>query len=475
MASLYSEWKRKFSVSTYKNLKIRLGEMSFFKDFVHDTRGDLYPILEKSEDCLEGVEGNRYVLEGGRVSRLFCQFFPFGTYEVAFSSEEGSVGFRFRLPEAEAAVFARGDQLCFRSGEKEERFVLPEGMERGSLIVSCRPRAFDVYVRHNGKPEWIRTVYEDAFADSNRESTFENAYVVLFAEGHAVVREVQAYIDSGISLADIRPIRYENGDVILENGTVFFTASIRLAEGAMQGIFSWRPGTAEIGMTGALYFDRGDGKWRNYLASVILYHREWKKWLVWTSSFEDAHILAHGAMEGDPRFGVNVADVTLMAGAKEGDTFFDFVGFRGDEDPDLLYDGERWLFAVCRLDPETGAYRYAFFESDDPFGGFRYVGRGLPGAETGGAFVRTEKGLHFVCGNAFDRRSEYRIYDRDGMRTAMFNHPDGGFRGWGAPFSVKMGSRTRRFWLTFDRHNGSEYEWSYGNLYCFELERERKD
>jgi hypothetical protein len=121
------------------------------------------------------------------------------------------------------------------------------------------------------------------------------------------------------------------------------------------------------------------------------------------------------------------------------------------------------------LDSETRAYRYAFFESDDPFGGFRYVGRGLPGAETGGAFIRTEEGLHFVCGNAFDRRSEYRIYDRDGMRTATFNHPDGGFRGWGAPFSVKMGSRTRRFWLTFDRHNGSDYEWSYGNLYCFEL------
>jgi hypothetical protein len=32
-----------------------------------------------------------------------------------------------------------------------------------------------------------------------------------------------------------------------------------------------------------------------------------------------------------------------------------------------------------------------------------------------------------------------------------------------------MGSRIRRFWLTFDRHNGSDYEWSYGNLYCFEL------
>ena len=40
MNPLYSEFKRKFSLSMYKNLKIKLGEMSFFKDYVHDTRGN---------------------------------------------------------------------------------------------------------------------------------------------------------------------------------------------------------------------------------------------------------------------------------------------------------------------------------------------------------------------------------------------------------------------------------------------------
>ena len=471
MASLCSRRKRKFSVSMFKNLKIRLGEMSFSKDFVGTDRGDLYPILEKSEDCLERVAGNRYAVEGGRVARLFCQFFPFATYEAAFSLKEGHVGFRFRLPDAEAAVLLEGDCISFRSGDLEERIALPEGMERGSLLVSCRPRAFDLYVRKNGKPEWLRTVYVDAFADSNRESAFEDAYVFLDVEGRAEVSCVTACVDNGISLADIRPIRYENGDVILENGAMFFTASIRLQEGAMQGIFSWRPGTAELSMTGALYFDCGDGKWRNYLASVILYHREWKKWLLWTSSFEHEHVLAHGTSEGDPRFGVNVVDVTLMTRAKEGDTYFDFVGFRGDEDPDLLYDGEKWLFALCRLDPSVGGYRYAFFESEDPFEGFRYLGCGKAGSETGGSFFRMDGETFFLCGNGYDRASEYRIYGKDGMTTASFNYPDGGFRGWGAPFSVKMGSRTRHFWLTFDRHNGSTYEWSYGNLYCFELGR----
>ena len=71
--------------------------------------------------------------------------------------------------------------------------------------------------------------------------------------------------------------------------------------------------------------------------------------------------------DGDPRFGINVADVTIMEKASEGAKQSDFVGFERDEDP------------------------------------------------------------------------------------------DGGFRGWGCIMPLKLGARTRYFWLTFDRHNGSDY------------------
>lgn len=64
----------------YKNLQIRLGELSFFKDFVNDRRGDLYPVIQKSDDCVESVGGNLYTVSQGSVKRLFCQFFPFATY-----------------------------------------------------------------------------------------------------------------------------------------------------------------------------------------------------------------------------------------------------------------------------------------------------------------------------------------------------------------------------------------------------------
>ena len=469
MNLLYSEFKRKFSLSMYKNLKIKMGEMSFFKDFVNDGRGDLYPILAKSDDCIERVEGNRYSVSAGRVKRLFCQFFPFATYEVSFCG--GEVGLCFGISPAEATISTAEGQIRFVCGEHAEVISAPSfSAGPGCMIVSCRPGAFDVYFKNNGKPEFLHTFYEKAFAESNDETVFSDGYVALLASGGAVISEVCSYIDNGVSIADIRPIKYENGEPISEQGRIWFTASIRIQEGSIQGVFSWVAGTMEFQLTGAVFYDVGDGKWRNYLAPIILYHREKKLWYVWVSSFEHEHVLAHGSFVGDPRFGVNVIDVQLMEKASENSDITAFIGFKGDEDPDLIYDEEkdRWLMAICRIMPNVKSYVYIFFESDDPFTNYRYIGRGKDGAETGGSFVRVDGEICFVCGNDFEKRSEYRIYSKDGMETAKFNYPDGGFRGWGTVIPVRLGSRKRYFWLTFDRHNGSSYNWSYGNLYCFE-------
>jgi len=185
---------------------------------------------------------------------------------------------------------------------------------------------------------------------------------------------------------------------------------------------------------------------------------------------ECGHILACGASDGEVRFGVNVVDVKIMNKAESGSDISEFAGFVGDEDPDFYFDSKRgkWILAICRLDPEIRGYVYVFFESYDPLSGYSFIGRVRDGCETGGCFIRSEGDIFFACGNDFKKTSEYRIYGKDGMTLARFDHPDGGFRGWGCVIPVRLGSRTRYFWLTFDRHNGSAYNWSYGNLYCFE-------
>ena len=378
---LNAEFKRKFSLSMYKNLKLKLGEMSFFKDFVTDTRGDLYPILSRSDDCNEYVESNRYGVREGSVCRLIGQFFPFATYEMT-ASVKGEAGFRFILPSAEAEITISPDKLRYRCGECKEELDIPE---ISTMIVSCRPGAFDVYFKKNGKAEFFTTFAEEKFNNSNDCAVFSDSIAALTVSGEVEVSAVEFYIDNGTSVADMRPVRYENGEVMVENGKVFITASIRMQAGAFQGIFSWIPATSDFELTGALFYDCGDGKWCGDVAASLLYHREEKLWYLWVCAFSHGHMLAHSTFEGDVRFGVNVLDVELMKKANADTPIDAFLTFSGDEDPDFFYDKEndRWLMAICRRDPAIKNYRYYFFESDSPFDGYKCIGKGHDGAETG--------------------------------------------------------------------------------------------
>ena len=453
---------RLFSLSMYKTLKLPLGQMTFTKDFVNTTRGDLYPVLSKNETCAETVADNRYSVTGGTVTRLIGQFFPYATYAVSFDRLEGSVGFVFHTASCKASVFYDGTTLLCSTGDS-----WPLAVALDTLIVSCRPGAFDIYTETNGSAQFLHTFPCDSFQNAHQHTEFAYATAALALAGTVTVRSAEFYIDCGISQADIRPIRYEDGQVMVENGKIYLTVSIRMQEQMFQGVLSWVPGTAKFELTGAVFYDSGDGKWCGDVAASLLYHRKKQQWYLWVCSFNHGHVLAHAALDADPRFGINVIDITLME-AQGGLT--DFCATEHDEDPDFFYDAEqdRWLMAICRMDPAVRGYRYMFFESKEPFAGYRCIGQGLDGAETGGSFVRLDNETVFACGNDFHKISDYRIYTKEGMVNARFDFPDGGFRGWGTLIPVPMGSRTRYFWLTFDRHNGSSYNWSYGNLYCFE-------
>ena len=454
---------RLFAQTMYKTLRLPMGQMTFTKDFVHDTRGDLYPVLEKDPSCREVLEQGCYRAEGN-VTRLLGQFFPYATYEVVFSELTGVVGFRFQIASAQAELIYDGGQL--RLGE--ERFTPDVPLD--TLMVSCRPGAFDVYTRTGENARFLYTFLCTAFAEAHDQREFGAGWAALTVKGSVKIRKAEFYVDCGISQADIRPIRYEDGRVMLQQGKLYFTASIRMQEQMFQGVFSWVPGTAEIALTGVIFYDVGDGKWCGDVAASVLYHREKEMWYLWVCSFNHGHVLAHSAFSGDPRFGVNVIDITLMEKGAEDAPITDFTAKVNDEDPDFYYDREAglWRMAICRIDPAVRGYRYMFFESEEPFSGYRYIGCGQDGAETGGSFVHLPGETVFCCGNDFHKVSDYRIYTEHGLYKGKFDFPDGGFRGWGTLIPVPVGSRTRYFWLTFDRHNGSNYNWSYGNFYCFE-------
>lgn len=468
-----SVFRRIFSITMYKNRKICLGEMSFSKDFVTTDRGDLYPVVERMEQCIERVRQNCYAVQGG-VERIIGAFFPYATYEMKLQDLSGECGFVFSLAGAKVYVFISGTKdttdICIRCGQAERRHIcsIPDIT---SLIVSCRPGAFDIYRAIGEGSEYITSFECPEFACSDLYELFSKATAGIYVNGAAKITRVKSYLDCGISQADIRPIRYENGEIMIENGKIYLTMSVRLEERMYQGVFSWIPGTAELEMTGALFYDSGNGRWGYDVAASVLYHRRDRCWYLWVCSFSNGHILGHTVCEGDIRFGINVVDIELMPKTDADADISVFAGMEGDEDPDFFFDEEKgkWYMAICRVDKAINNYRYVFFESDKPFEGYRYIGKGYDGAETGGSFVKIDKEQYFICGNSFKEKSDYRIYSKEGMTKAVFDYPDGGFRGWGTLMPVKLGSRTRYFWMTFDRHNGSAYNWSYGNVYCFEL------
>ena len=470
------KFRRRFSANFFKNLKLPLSEMSFFKDFINDNRGDPYPLLDKGADTREYVAGGHYFVDG-TAERLMGDFFPYATYEVTLAALEGSCGFGFRTPLGDAHVLVTADSdgklsLVFDGVETPtERKFQPDM----ALLVTARRNIFEVYLNYGDMPEFITEFTADELEGIHYEKQFTHANATLLCRGRAEVVSAVSYMDSGISQADIRPIKYENGDIIFENGKMYFTLTARMHAEMYQAVFSWAPGTCDFALCGAIFFNTGDGAWCSDVGTSLKFNRMTGRWNLWVCSFSHDHVLGYADFDGDVRFGVNVVDITLMPLADEGTARTEMLGFWGDEDPDFIYDeaSKKWYFTICRLTYRGTSRHYAYylFEADTPFSGFRLLSVSESGAETGGSFVRVGGSLHFVCGNDFKKRANYRIYDIPDLShfTEMpFDYDDGGFRGWGTIVPIPLGTRTRYFHLTFDRHNGSDYNWSYGNLYCFE-------
>ena len=87
--------------------------------------------------------------------------------------------------------------------------------------------------------------------------------------------------------------------------------------------------------------------------------------------------------------------------------------------------------------------------------------------------TKFEGEYYFVCGTDFNSRANYDIYelgDFSVRHKLQCDYDDGGFRGWGTVFRYPFGSRKKYYWVTFDRHNASGYNWSYGNIYVYEVD-----
>ena len=334
---------RLFSINPYRSLRMKLCEMSFCKDWPHTDRGEPYPIVREVGAALgEKVEDGRIAFsadEPGERARLIGRFFPYASSEVcvdALDGEGARVGLEFAARSGRGSSYTAEDApgLCVfveRAGAEvcvcHEEFVGGRslGVVRhgtraftpgGVLFVSAHGAFFDVSLGR----EFVCTIQAEGFSDICRRSAFMNAgvslYVALPAGGRAAVSRAESFLDGGLSHADMKPVRYEDGTPILENGRLFLTLSSRLQAGAYQYVVSWKPSTCELRPEGAIFFDYGDGRWCADVAISLIYHRERREWLFWATAFSHGHILCHGTSAGDPRFGITALDATLMEAQK---------------------------------------------------------------------------------------------------------------------------------------------------------------
>lgn len=508
------KFRRKFSVNPYKTLRMKLCEMSFYKDWIDTSRGDPYPVLSREGSLSEKTGDGRFEVRNpssspASATRLLGQHFPYASYELTINSlVSASAGFVICASGDERSAYTPENApalrvFLVRDTDFDVVHIAHEltvgGVSRGtvvereaelytkgmSLIVTCRGRCFDVYIRSDKKPVHRLTIDVPEMSHMIKHDTFAGSTASLWyfvkPSGRFVAEDVSAYLDAGISHADMKPVRYENGMPMMTDGRLFVTMSSRGEEGGFQSVVSWNPSTCEFKMEGALFFDCGDDLWCSDVASSVLFDRNTNTWYVWATAFSHGHILCHGTSISDLRYGINVIDATLMPTEKtlaEGenvslsdDTLW--LAKCGDEDPDFVYDNGRWYMTICRCVSENGqnAYRYFLFESDKPFSDYRFVDKTLTGSNTGGLITKIGGRLYFVCGSDFDKRACYHVYDlHDFSKVSYLNcdYDDGGFRGWGTIIPVPCGNRTRYMWMTFDRHCGSAYNWSYGNIYVYE-------
>lgn len=504
-------FKRRFSSNFHGNLQMKMGEMSFYKDFINDRRGDPYPLIggthygSGSDEIFGGIVEEsvcrgRYTVharkgstkadvsstqstQAQRVKRLMGGFFPWNIYEIDFSTLfEGAVGMSVESKEGNILLLlsSNGKLTLFAEGQSfvfDAQIPQKADEKTRTLTVSFRAGALAVYMgRYGLHTQKICDMRLPTLDLLRRESSLTSAHAYLITEvacgGEVAIDRAEWFLAAGLSQADLRAVKYENGEVMLREGRVFLTASARLESGSYQVVLSWNPTLCDFRLEGALLFDCGDGTLCGDVASSIVYDREQKRWLIWMCMFSHGHFLGRAETENCPLYGINYIDVTPMKKSESGDDLTAFNGFKGDEDPDLIKVGDKWHLAICRLDGK--GYKYYHFVSDSPLDGFEHIDHTTGIEKTGGSFVLCHDGkIRFVCGSDFTKRAVYDIYpieDFTDLSHLKCDFDDGGFRGWGTVMLLPFGSRRRYTWITFDRHNATDFNWSYGNIYVFDSE-----
>jgi hypothetical protein len=263
---------------------------------------------------------------------------------------------------------------------------------------------------------------------------------------------------------------YEDGSLLLDQGRLWYTLSIRgrALPHHIQGVFSMSPSVFDIRLEGIIVFDRNDGLLRNEISSHVFYDRPNKVWRGLTTGFtayaniknEKKQILAIESGQ-DPRFGFSVMTAKPM-------------GIVGDiEDSHILFDtnAKKWRVLTCE---NHQGYKAVLLESDHWDQGYTRIAGPVTENSTGTSIQMLGGTRYCFSGSSARDIFIYSYPELNRVGTLKMDLPPwndtSGTRVWPNVVSVPHGVGTKYIALMMDRYNYPGLtgpHWSYGALYLY--------
>lgn len=422
----------------------------------------------------------------------FGGFNPFATYSIDLNAcaGTGEMGFKFSAADnqeqffiliefkdsmltgvklsviSKAGISIRVDKSIAVNQHEEKKM-------KGKIILQMLGSGLTLYLQDQGLPKVIGQADFNTYLDLREKKylhAFQSQLFVQLTEGLVEINKIEMALSTGIGLADIRAITYENGDPMLDQGRLWYTMSIRgrALPHHIQGVFSMDPTVFDVKLEGIILFDRDDGLLRNEIASHLFYDRKEEIWRGLTTGFsafanpdkEEKQLLAIESKR-DPRFGFSIMKAVPF-------------GIVGDiEDPHILFDSaaNKWRMLTCE---NQEGYKAIVMESDHWNKGYKRIAGPVEHNSTGTSIQKIGDKLYCFSGSSERKIFIYTYPDLKEVGSLKMDLPPwdktSRTRVWPNVVQLPDGYPFRYVALMMDRFNYPGLEgpnWSYGALYLY--------
>lgn len=455
----------------------------------------MYPIAnEMATHARVAIDQNKLVVKSNEETKTTIWlggFNPFATYtiDVAATLGEGSIGFEFTdaaglekvivseefkdsLALAVKFKFVKNNAVVVDQsiavGEKTGRLI------RGRIILQMLGSGLVLYSQlGEALPRVIGQFDFNKYIDLRHKAylnSWQSQLLIGVKNGAVKIRRAEIALTAGMGLADIRPITYETGEPMIDQGRLWYTMSIRgrALPHPIQGVFSLNPSVFDIKLEGIVVFDRNDGLLRNEVASHIFYDRKAKTWRGVTTGFSAYANIAHEKKQlliieskHDPRFGFSVMNARP----------FQMVGDM--EDPQILFDDKagKWRMISCK---NQGGYKAILSESAHWDRDYKQIAGPVAHNSTGTSMQQINGNIFCFSGSSENKIYTYTYPDLKEAGTIKIDLPPwdetSGSRVWPNVVQLPDGYPFKYVALMMDRFNypGMQGQnWTYGGLYLY--------